>query len=248
LILTLLLPAHAGEPITVSAAVSLKESLTQIGGAYEKKSGEKTQFNFGATGHLLTQIRDGAPVDAFISASDEQMNQAESQGLVDSATRTIIAGNEMVLIVPRDSKLQLRSFDKIAGAAVKRLAIGQPKTVPAGAYATQVLKHLKLDSAVGDRIVYGESVRQVLDYVARGEVDAGIVYATDAREAGDEVRVVATAQPTWHEPIHYVAAVVQASKHADKARSFIGFLQGTAAQRILADHGFTSPTTKPATH
>jgi molybdate transport system substrate-binding protein len=236
-----LLPARGAEPITVSAAISLKESLTRIGSTFEKQTSIASQFNFGATGHLLAQIREGAPVDVFIAASEQQMDQADMQNLIDPATRIVVAGNEMVLIVPRDSKLELKSFDELAGSAVKRLAIGQPKTVPAGEYGTQVLQHLKLDALVSSRIVYGCSVRQVLDYVARGEVDAGIVYATDALEAGDDVRVMATADPSWHEPIHYVAAVVKSSKHAEKARPFIGFLRGKAAQKILADHGFVVP-------
>src|SRR5690348_14741748 len=119
----LTVPARAAEPpLTVSAAVSLKESFTQIGQAYEKQTGQKVEFNFGASGHLLAQIRDGAPVDLFVSACDTQMNQAEQQDLVDRGTRSDIAGNEMVLIVPRDSKIELRTFDEVAAASVKRLA------------------------------------------------------------------------------------------------------------------------------
>jgi molybdate transport system substrate-binding protein len=236
----------AESPLTISAAVSLKESFTQIGAAFEKQTGQKVEFNFGATGHLLAQIREGAPVDAFVSASDEQMDQAEKQGLVDPATRAVIAGNEMVLILPRDSNAELRTFDELAGAAVKKLAIGQPKVVPAGDYAVQVLHHLKLDTVVADRIVYGSSVRQVLDYVARGEVDAGIVYATDAQEARSEVKVIARSEPSWHDPIHYVAAVVKSSKRAAEAKRFIDFMRGDSAQKILATVGFTSPAPAPA--
>jgi molybdate transport system substrate-binding protein len=244
LLLAFAAPAHA-EPLTVSAAVSLKESLTQIADAYQAESGQSVELNLGASGHLLAQIRDGAPVDVFISAADEQMDQAESQKLIDPATRSAIAGNELVLIVPHGSTIGLQSFPDLSGAKVKRLAIGQPKVVPAGLYAMQVLKHLKLETALGDRIVYGSSVRQVLDYVSRGEVSAGIVYATDARQAGDQVDVIATAESSWHEPIRYVAAAVGASKRADAARAFLKYLSSDAAQKIFAARGFTKPATEP---
>ena len=208
LLIVLFATVLRAENITVSAAVSLKESLTNIATAYERDHAEKVGLNFGATGHLLAQIREGAPVDIFIAASDEQMDQAEAQKLVDPATRRVIAGNTLVLIVPANSALEIGSFGDLARPEVKRLAIGQPKTVPAGDYASQALRHLKLDAAVNDRLVYGASVRQVLDYVERGEVDAGIVYATDARLSQGKVRVVASADPSWHRPIRYVAAVV----------------------------------------
>lgn len=231
--------ALAAEPVTVSAAVSLKESLTKYAPIYERLAGQKVQFNFGATGHLLAQIREGAPVDAFISASDAQMDQAYKEDLIDAATRRQIVGNEMVLIVPHKSKLTLRSFEDLAKAGVKRLAIGQPKTVPAGEYAVQILRHLKLESQLSDRIVYGESVRQVLAYVTRGEVDAGIVYATDAKEAGKETTIIARAEPDWHERIRYVGAVVLKSKHAAEAKRFLDALEGEQAQGIFAAAGFT---------
>jgi molybdate transport system substrate-binding protein len=242
--------APAGEAVVISAAVSLKETLTAAAPLCEKQIGDSPQFNFAATGHLLAQIREGAPVDVFIAASDEQMDQAEAQKLIDPATRVVVAGNEMVLIVPADSKGLVNTFTDLAAPTVKRLSIGQPKTVPAGVYAAQVLEHLKLTSALADRIVYGSSVRQVLDYVARGEVDAGIVYATDAREAGNAVRVLATAQPQWHEPIRYVAAVVARSKKRAVAERFVTFLQSDAARRVLRENGFTAPapTTQPTTH
>lgn len=245
-LLMLVVPLRA-EPITISAAVSLKESLTQVIDEQSNSAGEKPTLNFGATGQLLAQIREGAPVDLFIAASDDQMEQAERMELVDPATRTPILGNALVLIVPSDSKLSITSFADLADARVKRLSIGQPKTVPAGMYATQALKHLKLDSAVADRIIYGSSVRQVLDYVIRGEVDAAVVYATDAIAAGEKVKVVATADASAHDPIRYVAAVVKAGRQTDAAKAFIQTLRAEPAQKIFHAAGFTSPpTTGPA--
>jgi molybdate transport system substrate-binding protein len=233
--------------VTVSAAVSLKEALSQAADAYAAQSGDKVELNFGATGRLLAQIREGAPVDVFVAASDDQMNQAETHDLVDRATRTAVAGNRLVLIVPRDAKGRIDSFEGLSDPAIKRLAVGEPRVVPAGQYAQQVLRSLKLESALDGRIVHGASVRQVLDYVERGEVDAGIVYATDAKQSGDKVRVVATAKPDWHDPIRYAAATVARSKRAADARRFIDFLAGEAGQKILASHGFTPPPPPPAT-
>src|SRR5687768_7936223 len=132
--------AARGENVTVSAAVSLKEPLTTIASAYERDHRDKAELNFGASGHLLAQIREGAPVDVFIAASDEQMDQAESLKLIDPATRRVIAGNTLVLIVPIDSPLKPASFADLARPEMKRLAIGQPNTVPAGEYASQVLR------------------------------------------------------------------------------------------------------------
>jgi molybdate transport system substrate-binding protein len=253
LLITFPIAACAGETIIVSAAVSLKETLSTASPIVQSVTGDPPQFNFGATGHLLAQIREGAPADVFVAASVEQMDQAEAQKLIDPPTRTVIASNEMVLIVPATgAKLTIVSFEGLGKPGVRRVAIGQPRTVPAGVYATQLLDHLKLTHAVADRIVYGSSVRQVLDYVARGEVDAGVVYATDAAEAGNTVRVVATAPPESHEPIRYVAAVVSSSKKQPAAHRFIRFLRSEAGQRILRDRGFippsaSSPSSPPST-
>jgi len=251
LILLLAATSAQAQVLTVSAAVSLKEAMTDINDSYKPDGGQKIEFNFGATGHLLAQIREGAPVDVFIAASDAQMDQAAGMKLIDPASRKTIAGNALVLIVPADSKLALTGFEDLQKPAVKRLAIGEPKTVPAGEYATQTLKHLKLLDALQPKVISAASVRQVLDYVERGEVDAGIVYATDARQSGDKVKVIATADETSHDPIRYPAAIVAATKHHRDAEAFIQYLSTDAAQKILQQHGFTAPTsqsTQPAGH
>jgi molybdate transport system substrate-binding protein len=234
------------QDVTVSAAVSLKEALGEIAVAYEREKGHKVQLNFGASGQLLAQIREGAPVDLFIPAADLQMNQAAELKLIDRGTRRVIATNTLVLIVPRDDrKSPLRGFGDLADPGMKRLAIGQPRTVPAGDYAMQVLRHLKLADSLASRLITAASVRQVLDYVERGEVDAGIVYATDAKEAGENVRVIASADPTWHAPIRYPAAIVCETKHRDAAESFITYLSAKPAQSILRGKGFGPPATQP---
>lgn len=230
----------AAAVVTVSAAISLKAPLAEAARVYSRESGQAVELNFGATGRLLAQIRDGAPVDAFIAASSDQMEQAVTQRLVDPATRTVIAGNRLVLIVPVEASIEIGSFNGLSEPAIRRLAIGEPRIVPAGFYARQILRSLRLEPAMAGRMVHAASVRQVLDYVERGEVDAGIVYATDVTEARGRVRVVEVADSHWHEPIWYIAATVARSPRAEGARGFIRFLASAPGQKILADQGFTA--------
>jgi molybdate transport system substrate-binding protein len=241
-------PAHAADApnLTVSAAVSLKEAMTDILQQYERDTAKHVQLNIGATGQLLAQIREGAPIDVFIAASDAQMEQANKAELIDPATRTVIATNRLVLIVPTSAKDSPRDFGELASPMIKRLAIGQPKIVPAGEYAMQVLKKLDLESPLKDRLIFGSSVRQVLDYVERGEVDAGIVYATDPQQAGEgKVRVVAVADEAWHDPIRYVGAIVRETRHFAAADEFLRYLRDDAAQAIFTKRGFAPPVRQP---
>lgn len=240
-------PAAETRDVSVSAAVSLKEAMTEVARQYERGTSKHVQLNFGATGQLLAQIREGAPIDVFIAASDEQIDQAGKAGLIDPATRVVVASNRLVLIVPASATGSPHAFTDLASPNVKRLAIGQPRIVPAGQYAMQVLKKLDLETSLKERLIFGSSVRQVLDYVERGEVDAGIVYATDAQLAGEaKVRVVAVADEKWHDPIRYVAAVVRATKHFAAADQFARYLRADAAQSLLAKRGF-APVAPPAT-
>ncbi len=248
LVLLLLATSAPAQVLTISAAVSLKEAMTDISEAYKPAAGLKIDLNFGATGHLLAQIREGAPVDVFVAASEAQMDQAANMKLIDPASRKIIATNALILIVPADSKLGLTGFEDLQKPQVKRIAMGEPKTVPAGEYATQTLEHLKLLDKLQPKIISAASVRQVLDYVERGEVDAGLVYATDAKQSGDKVKVIATADESSHDPIRYPAAIVAATKHHDAADAFIQYLSTDAAQKIFQQRGFTAPTTQPADH
>jgi molybdate transport system substrate-binding protein len=241
--------AWAGS-ITVSAAISLHEALTRIASLYQKQSGQTVTLNFGASGALAEQISQGAPVDVFISAGVKEMDELAKQGLIDKATRRVICRNQLVLIVPSDASFVPTSFSQLTDSRVGRLAIGQPQIVPAGRYAKQVLVNLKIYQALEPKLVLGENVRQVLDYVERGEVDAGVVYSTDAVEAGAQVRVAARADPSLHQPIVYPAAVIKESKAAKSAAAakFLAFLDSQAAQRILIQQGFLIhlPTSAPA--
>ena len=219
--------------------------MKDIAAAYEKEAGDKVRFTFGSSGQLMAQVRNGAPIDAFVSAADKQVDALIETGHLDKATRCVVAGNALVLVVPADAKDGApASFDDLKDPKHRRVAIGEPKTVPAGQYAMQVLeKHgVARPLREGRRLVYGANVRQVLDYVLRGEVSAGLVYATDARQAGEDgVRVVATADAASHDAIVYPAGVVTASRKREAAARFLEFLQGEKARAILKEHGFSIP-------
>jgi molybdate transport system substrate-binding protein len=223
---------------TVSAAASLREAFQEIGRLHETRAHVRTNFNFGASGALQKQIESGAPVDVFASAGGAQMDALAAQSLIAPETRRDFARNSLVLIMPADSSLSLKSFTDLSDAKVTKIAIGNSKTVPAGQYAEQSLTRLGLWQRLQPLLILAEDVRQVLDYVARGEVDAGIVYASDARAAGEKVRTVATAPPDSHDPILYPAAVVRASAHPEAARAFIETIVSDEGQRILEKYGF----------
>jgi molybdate transport system substrate-binding protein len=254
LLLTCLAPARAtAEDVRVAAAISLQEALVEAAAAHERQGGEPIKFTFGSSGQLLAQIKTGAPIDVFVSAADKQMDALMESGLGDPASRRVVATNTLVLIVPAGAgNPAVNAFDRLGDAAVKRLAVGEPQTVPAGQYAKQVLEKLGLSGAVAGKIVYGANVRQVLDYVQRGEVSAGIVYATDAAQAGDKVRILATAPPNSHDEIVYPAAVVTAGPNAAGGRQFLAYLTSPAGQRHLTARGFgaasttAAPGTRPA--
>jgi molybdate transport system substrate-binding protein len=246
IILSLLLSASASaETIRVAAAVSLRDAMEAISKSFEADTQHKIEFIFGASGQLSAQIKSGADVDVFISAANAQVDDLTQGGLVADGSRVIVTGNEMVLVVPAIAKDPPRDFASLADPRFRRIAIGEPKTVPAGQYAMQVLTKLRLSELIKDRLIYGANVRQVLTYVEQGEVAAGLVYATDAKESGSKVRVVATAAADTHEPIVYPAVVLKTTRKTTGARAFLEYLKASKARDVLSEKGF-SPTTNPA--
>lgn len=229
--------AQNGE-ILVSAAISLKESFSEIGSLYERHSGNRVTFSFGASGELEKQIEAGAPVDVFASAGQREMDQLQAKDLVELGSRADFARNALVLIVPSDSKLQLHSVSELVSADVKKIALGNPKTVPAGSYTRELLDKTKLWPQLEPRLVFAENVRQVLDYVMRGEVDAGFVYATDVGVAGGKVAVAAEAPQEDYGPILYPLAVVRGSSHSRAAKAFVDLVLAPEGAAILTKHGF----------
>jgi molybdate transport system substrate-binding protein len=223
--------------ITVAAAISLKDVLDEIAQLYRADTPDTViHFNLGASGTLQRQIEEGAPVDVFISASEDQMNSLESKGLLLPDTRRDLVRNTVVLIVPK-GKTGIASFQDLTRPDVKRIAIGEPKTVPAGKYAQEVLTHFHLYEQLKPKFVLASDVRQVLTYVSTGNVDAGIVYVTDA-QTSPEVSVVTTAPEDSHSAVIYPVAILKSSKESGEAKHFEDFLAGEKAQVVFEKYGF----------
>jgi molybdate transport system substrate-binding protein len=224
----------------VSAASSLTDAFRAVGAAYETAHpGTHVLLNFAASDVLLRQIAQGAPADVFASADQTAMDKAVAVGAIDTATRRDFASNPLVLVVPKDSGVRVAAPADLRQPEVRRVAYGDPASVPVGRYTQAALRQQGLWDAVSAKGVLAQNVRQSLDYVARGEVDAGFVFATDAAIMKERVSVVATV-PT-PPPIRYPIAVVAGSAHAADAASFAAFVESPAGLRILAGFGFQAP-------
>jgi molybdate transport system substrate-binding protein len=196
------------------------------------------RYNFGASGDLQKQIEAGAPVDLFVSAATRQMDELEAKGLVVATSRRAFARNTLVAVAPADSALDLSRPAALAEPRVTRIAIGNPRTVPVGQYAEESLRALGLWDRVRAKLVFAENVRQVLDYVNRGEVDAGLVYATDAATRAGRVKEVFRPAEDTYRPVIYPVAIVTASRRAGLGGAFIALLVGPEGQAVLRRHGF----------
>lgn len=242
LLATLVLASAASnaQELVVSAAASLTNAFQAVGQAFEQsKPGAKVTFNFAASGPLLAQIQQGAPVDVFASADQETMNRAATANLLAAPTRVDFAANTLVLIVPSTSTLSPKALADLGGADWKRVSTGTPATVPVGRYTMEAVEKAGLTAALQPKWIYGESVRQVLNYVARGEVDAGFVYRTDALIEKDKTRIALTVPTTT--PVTYPIAQIATSKNPALANEFIAFVRSPAGQDTLARFGFSKP-------
>lgn len=226
-----------GADMTVSAAASLTNAFTDIKVAFEKAHPDiHVLTNFAASNPLLQQMREGAPVDVFATADEDTMNKAEEEKLIKPATRRNFAANSLVLIVPMSGSDTATLTGEADLDKAERIAVGNPDSVPVGRYTRASLQAAGQWEALQARMVLGESVRQVLDYVARGEADAGFVYATDASIARDKVRIIDTMR--GHAPILYPVAVAASARDEAAARAFVDYLFTPKAQAILAGYGF----------
>jgi len=229
-------PATAGE-LRVLAAVSTGEAMEEIGQLYRDRGGNIT-FSFASTPDLAHQIENGAPADIFISAGEEWFDYLIERGGLVASSRTVVAGNDLVLVAPLDSSIDLRlapGADLAGAIGDGYLAVADPDTVPAGRYAKAALGSLGLWSAVEPAIVRARDVRAALALAERGEVAAAVVYATDLRLA--RVRVVDRFPAGSHVPIAYVAGIVSDRDGAD-ARAFLAFLSSEPARTVWRAHGF----------
>ena len=232
--------ASAEQELIVSAAASLTNAFGEVGKKFESANpGAKVVFNFGASGALLQQIDKGAPVDVFASADQKTMDQAGEKHLILSETRKDFAGNELVLIIPPGAKIPVKTLKDLTTAEIGRVALGNPETVPVGRYTQEVLSNEGFWDLLKPKFIFGESVRQVLDYVSRGEVDAGFVFATDAAVAKDHVGVALEA--SQHKPITYPISVVGSTKSKAMAGKFVDFVLSGEGQEVLVRYGFKKP-------
>ena len=227
--------------LIISAAASLKDALEDIKPVYQRsKTTVGLTYNFGASGTLLQQIEQGAPADVFLSAAKRQMDTLDQAGKLVAGTRKDIARNRLVLIVPRSSR-GVQSFDRLTQPDIKRIAIGEPRSVPAGQYAEQVLRKRKLYDDLKPKFVFGNNVRQVLAAVQSGNAEAGFVYLTDAK-ISNQVKIALTADEADHAPIVYPVAVLRSSKNIEAAKEFVQYLSSTDAKTVLSKYGFVVPT------
>lgn len=225
--------------LNVSAAVSLKDALAEIQKNYEaKNSNIKLVYNLGASGALQKQIEQGAPADIFISAAPKQMNDLEEKNLVNKATRKNLVENKLVIIVPTTSTLNITKYEDLTKDEVQKLSIGETASVPAGQYAQEVLKKLGIWDKIQNKAVLAKDVRTVLTYVETGNVEAGIVYKTDAASS-DKVKIAATAPEGSHQPILYPVAILSGTKQQKTAEDFLTYLSTPECKAIFEKYGFT---------
>jgi len=224
--------------ITVFAAASLTDSLKEIAVAYEKNSGDKIIFNFAASSTLARQIEEGAPADIFFSADEAKMDGLQKKNLIDPATRKSRLGNSLVVVIPNDSALEIQSASDLTNASIKQIALADPKAVPAGIYAKAWLTQQQLWPVIEPKVVPTENVRGALAAVESGNVEAAVVYKTDA---GISKKVkIAYEVPAVDAPvISYPMALVKESTQPDAAKKFLDYLDSQTAGDTFKKFGFS---------
>lgn len=234
----LLVPLQSqARELTVSAAASLTDAFNEMKSLFEKKYPDlKVNVNYAASNPLLRQIVAGAPVDVFASADQATMDAATKEEVIEPSSRKNFASNELVLIVPKDGKKAAKLEDL---SAFEKIAIGNPDSVPAGRYAKDALEKASLWEKLQPKFIKGESVRQALEYVARGEVDAGLVYRTDAAHKKDDVEIVLVLEAS--KPVTYPIALALTGDNPQAGQEFINFVLSPEGQAVLAKYGFAKP-------
>lgn len=224
--------------LTLSVAASLTDCMEEIQKAFQEQYPHiSLQFNFGASGTLQQQIEQGAPVDLFFSAGTKQMNALVEKGLVDKDTVKEMLCNKLVLIKPSTSNEAI-SFNDLKDEKVKKIAVGEPGSVPVGQYTMEVFDYLDIMSQVENKLVYAKDVREVLSWVETGNVDAGIVYETDAK-ISEAVTICDTADEKAYSPVIYPVAMINTTAHADEVKLLIDFMETDAVKAIFESYGFT---------
>jgi len=233
-------PAAAAEKVTVFAAASLKDALDAANAAWTKESGKEAVASYAASGALAKQIENAAPADVFISADLNWMDYVADKKLIKPDTRSDLLGNRLVLVAESGKQKQVeikQGFDLAGLLGDGKLAMGEPKSVPAGKYGQAALDKLGVWTSVETKVAYAESVRAALAFVSRGEAPYGIVYQTDAA-ADKGVTIVGTFPADSHPPIIYTIALLAESKNPDAA-AYLDFLKSDKAALFFAAQGFT---------
>jgi len=226
------------ETVTIAAANSLRDAFRQILPLFEAHNKDiNVRVIYGPSQTLSKQIEEGAPIDVFLPSQVEEIDQLEKKGLVIQGTRRVYAGTSLVLITGTELPAPIASIQDLRTTLIRYIAIGDPKTSSVGKVAAQYLKYSKLDSQLKSQIVYGEHSRAVLDLVAKGEADLGIVYRTDA-VGNRKIRILDDAPEDSHTPVHYGVAAVWTAKNISGAGDFINFLGTPKVQALLQEHGF----------
>jgi molybdate transport system substrate-binding protein len=224
--------------LNVSAAASLTDALKAVNDQYMQNNQNITvTANFASSGTLQKQIEQGAPADVFVSAGAAQMDALQKEQLLADNTRRNLLNNQVVLILPSESTLDITSFKDLTGNVVTKIAIGDPQFVPAGTYAQQAFDLLGITAQIKSKLILASDVRQVLAYVESGNVEAGVVYATDAVISG-KVKIVASAPPAINSKVVYPVVVIKASKNAAAAKAYIDYLFGAEAKMVFEKYGF----------
>ena len=229
-------PARSAE-LRVSAAASLADALREIAPVYEKATGDEIVLNLGASSALARQIREGAPADLFLSADEEKMDGLEKEGLLLAGTRRSVLSNILVVVVPADSTLRISGPADLAGPAIRALALAEPKTVPAGIYARRHLEKRGLWDKLSGRVIPTENVRAALAAVEAGNVEAGIVYRTDAR-ISKRVKIAYEVPRAEGPAISYPFAVLARTERKEATRKLLAYLQSPSALAVFRRHGF----------
>ena len=231
----------AANDLTIFAAVSTTNAVTDIAKAYEKKGLGKVRLSFNATSTLARQIEAGAPADLFISADEPWMDFLQKRSLIDTSTRKSLFGNSLAIVAKSDSSLTMIAPNFPLAASLKggRLAVGDPDHTAVGVYAKQALTKLGVSGDVEPRLARAPSVRAGLTMVERGEVPLGIVFTTEVKVGGEKLRIVDIFPADTHDPIVYPLALMPKGKVQD-ARKFVEFLSGPEAKAILDGYGFVS--------
>ncbi|MFN2529762.1 MAG: molybdate ABC transporter substrate-binding protein [Pyrinomonadaceae bacterium] len=224
--------------LTVAAAADLAPPFEEIGRDFQEATNVKVVFSFGSSGMLAKQIENGAPVDLFASANTEYVDQLDNQGLVFSDTKAVYARGRIMLWTPRDSNLKIQEVTDLARSDITRIAMANPEHAPYGIAAREALEHAGIWGAVKPKLVYGENIRQTLQYAQTGNVEVAIVALSLGSQTDGHWVLV---PEDFHKPLDQAIAVMKSTRAENSARQFAAYVTGPEGRRILGKYGFTFP-------